>query len=108
MLSSLAATLTDVTVNTKLIHEHVDSLQWALDLFCTKGVEQVVVIGDVFEMGERIEQTCDMLSQAKAVGVWGNHDFGLCFQPDDEIRARYSATVLLLPRINPSTPTAGC
>lgn len=63
------------------IHEHVEHLQTALDLFRTEHVDQVVVIGDVFEMGQRIDETCRLLSEAKAIGVWGNHDYGLCVEP---------------------------
>ena len=53
-----------------------------------------VVIGDVFEMGERIEETCRILDDAKAIGVWGNHDYGLSFEPDDAVREKYSETVI--------------
>jgi len=51
------------------IHEHVEYLRTALDQFRRKGVEQVVVIGDVFEMGVRIEETCQLLAGAKVIGV---------------------------------------
>ena len=52
------------------IHEHVEFLQVALDRFRSEQVDQIVVIGDVFAMGERIEDTCRLLSQANAIGVW--------------------------------------
>ena len=38
-------------------------------------------------MGKRIEETVGLLRQVEAVGVWGNHDVGLCFDPDDKARA---------------------
>lgn len=53
-----------------------------------------VVIGDVFEMGERIEETCRIMADANAIGVWGNHDYGLSFEPDDAVREKYSETVI--------------
>jgi predicted phosphodiesterase len=76
------------------IHEHVEHLRTALDLFYRENVDQIIVLGDVFEMAERIEETCQLLAEVKAIGVWGNHDFGLCVNPDDGIRARYPASVL--------------
>ena len=76
------------------IHEHVEFLRLALDRFANIQVDQVVVIGDVCEMGKRLEETCRLLSDVKAIGVWGNHDFGLCVTPDDHARAKYSAAVI--------------
>src|SRR5688572_21810378 len=91
------------------IHECVDMLRKALQRFRQEGVEQVVVIGDVFEMGERMEETCTLLAEAKAVGVWGNHDFGLCVQPVPEVRARYSAAVLdFMTSLQPRMGIEGC
>ena len=75
------------------IHEHVEFLRVALDRFRQEQVDQIVVIGDIFETGEQVEETCQMLAEAKAVGVWGNHDYGLCVDPPDDIRARFPATV---------------
>lgn len=64
----------------------------ALGRFESERVDQVVVvIGDLFETGERIEETCRLLAEAKAVGVWGNHDFGLC--SSKKLRSRYPAAV---------------
>jgi hypothetical protein len=76
------------------IHEHVDYLRYALDQFRRLHVEKVIVIGDICEVGGRIEETCRLLTEAKAVGVWGNHDFGLCGDLDDETRAKYPAMVI--------------
>ena len=51
------------------IHEEVEFLRTALARFRHERVDQVVVIGDVFETGERIEETCHLLSEAKVVGA---------------------------------------
>ncbi len=51
------------------IHEHVEHLRTALSLFRRKCVEQIVVIGDMLEMGVRIEETCQLLAGAKVIGV---------------------------------------
>lgn len=75
------------------IHEHTAHLQAALAEFTVEGVDQVVVIGDLFEMGKSIHETCCLLSDAGAIGVWGNHDIGLC-RPNEEVRTKYSPETL--------------
>lgn len=76
------------------IHEQVANLRTALDRFRKEQVDQVVVIGDLFETGKRIEETCRLLTEAKAIGVWGNHDYGLCFEPSEEVCAKYPTSVI--------------
>ena len=91
------------------IHEQTEHLRTALSLFHRKGVEQIVIIGDVFEMGERIEETCRLLVDAKAIGVWGNHDFGLCVDLDDDIRAKYPPVVIdYMASLRPRLDVGGC
>ena len=87
------------------IHEHLGHLRSALRNLQREQVDQVVIIGDVFEMGRHLNETCRLLADANAIGVWGNHDFGLCVDQTDESRARYSPDALrfmasLLPRLN--------
>lgn len=60
------------------IHEDVERLQVALHRFDEEDVDQIIVLGDVAEMNERLDETCQLLLDAGAIGVWGNHDFGLC------------------------------
>ncbi len=57
------------------IHEHVECLRAVLDELAGQ-VDRIVMVGDVVETGERIEETCQLLSDAGVVGVWGNHDYG--------------------------------
>ena len=91
------------------IHEQVELLRSALHRFDKERVDQVVVIGDVFEMGERIEETCRLLAEANGIGVWGNHDYGLCVDPDDEIREKYPASVIdYMTSLRPRLDVAGC
>ena len=91
------------------IHEHVHHLRTALDRFSREQVDQVVMIGDVFSMGEAIDETCQLLADANAVGVWGNHDFGLCYEPTDDFRARYSADVMdYMATLRPRLDIADC
>lgn len=91
------------------IHEHVEQLQTALDHFKSKSVDQVVVIGDLFEQGHRIEETCRLLAEANAIGVWGNHDFGLCFEPNPKVVEKYPASVLgYMGSLKPRLDFGGC
>ena len=91
------------------IHEQVELLRLALDRFDHERVDQVVVIGDVFEMGQRIEETCRLLSQLNAIGVWGNHDDGLCVDPDEEARATYPVAVIdYMTSLRPRLEVGGC
>ena len=76
------------------IHEHVEHLGTALRRFEKEQVDQIVMIGDVFEMGQQIEETCRLLTEANVVGVWGNHDYGLSFEPDDDTRAKYGEVTM--------------
>lgn len=76
------------------IHENVVNLRSALDHFHRDQIDQVVVIGDLFLHGEKIDETCRLLAESRAIGVWGNHDFGLCVTPTKESRKRYSADVI--------------
>ena len=86
------------------IHEAVELLEVALERLALEEVDQLVVLGDVFETGPRIEETIRLLRESGAVGVFGNHDYGLCNEPSDFIRERFSPAVLsymgsLLPRM---------
>lgn len=91
------------------IHEQVDLLRVALDRFDKEQVDQVVVIGDVFEMGKRFDETCRLLADANAVGVWGNHDCGFCLGDDAEFRKGFSDNVIeFMTSLRPRLDVAGC
>jgi len=72
------------------VHEADSLLREALDEFGRQDVEEVIFLGDVCGMHQRLEETVALLRQAGVAGVWGNHDFGLCRGVDDEMRRRYS------------------
>ena len=60
------------------IHECADSLRGALKHFEEAGVDQVVVLGDICDRGDRINETVSLLCEAGAIGVCGNEDLPLC------------------------------
>lgn len=76
------------------IHEEVDHLHRAVDALRSFDVDQFVVLGDIFDMGWKINETVAILSRLNSVGVWGNHDYGLCRDVTDDTRQRYSTEVL--------------
>lgn len=91
------------------VHENVSHLRTALDRFQVERVDQIVIMGDVFELGERIEETCRLLIEANAIGVWGNHDYGLCVNPDEKARTKYGSIVIdFLTSLRPRLDVAGC
>ena len=91
------------------IHEHTRELQNAIAVLQQHRAQRFVVLGDVFETGKQIEETVRLLRQVEAVGVWGNHDVGLCFDPDEKVCQRYSAAVLtFMGRLQPRLEIEGC
>jgi predicted phosphodiesterase len=76
------------------IHEDARHLQRALEQFRQEGVDQIVLLGDVVDMGRRLEQVVALLAEANVVGVWGNHELGLCHEPDERTRALFAGPVL--------------
>jgi hypothetical protein len=91
------------------IHEDVENLATALDLLRKQFVDRIVVLGDLFETGRRIGETVAILADAGAVGVWGNHDLGLCHQPDARVRARYAGPVFeYMQTLRPYLELDGC
>ncbi|HBI43793.1 MAG TPA: hypothetical protein DDY78_13220 [Planctomycetales bacterium] len=91
------------------IHEQTEQLRKAIDVLQRHGADRFVVVGDVFEMGKRIEETIYLLQCVETVGVWGNHDIGLCFDPGEAVRQRYSAAVLdFMGSLQPRLEIDGC
>jgi hypothetical protein len=91
------------------IHEQAEPLRRAIAVLRRHGADRFVVLGDVFETGKRMEETVGLLQQVNAVGVWGNHDVGLCFDPGEEVCRRYSAAVLdFMGSLQPRLEIDGC
>jgi predicted phosphodiesterase len=76
------------------IHEAVEPLREAIELFRGHGVDEIIHLGDVCRMHDRLDDTIAILHRERIAGVWGNHDYGLCRHVSDEIRRRFSATVI--------------
>lgn len=79
------------------IHDDIPHLRHALARLADARVDQIVVLGDVYDAfirEPRGTQIADMLTAAKAKMIWGNHDFALCRNPPDAARAIYPPPVL--------------
>jgi predicted phosphodiesterase len=92
------------------VHEHCDELRRALAVLKGHGANVLVFLGDLCEMLTGLEETVALLDDAGAVGVWGNHDFGLCADnPTAEDRSRYSKRLLdFMGRLRPRLEVDGC
>jgi hypothetical protein len=94
------------------IHNDAVNLARALALFRTSAVDQVVTIGDTcdaFSKGDGADEVAALLDAVGAVGVWGNHDFSLCRDVPERIRARSSAFVLkMMARMEPRLIIGDC
>jgi hypothetical protein len=53
-----------------------------------------VVLGDVIYDSRNATETVELLTECGAVGVWGNHELGLCVDPDEEIRELFTPAVM--------------
>jgi hypothetical protein len=94
------------------IHEAVEPLQRALTEFRRRGVDQVVSLGDAcdtFSRAGRAGEVAALLREARAVGVWGNHDFGLSYDVPEKLRQETAPDVLeYMATMQPYLVIAGC
>ncbi len=91
------------------IHEELEHLRRALDALRDRGADRLIVLGDLFELGHRLDATVELLDEAGAVGVWGNHDFGLCRDPHEDVRRRFNErTMAFMGRLGPRLEVEGC
>jgi predicted phosphodiesterase len=94
------------------IHNQAAELARALALFAKRSVDQVVTIGDTYDPFARTATTAEvasLLETARAVGVWGNHDFTLCRDVSEKTRKRYPPSVLtFMARMQPRLTLGEC
>jgi hypothetical protein len=94
------------------VHSHAEELARALEIFRKRGVDRVVTIGDTIDAYTRSggsAEVAELLTAAGAIGVWGNHDFGLRGEVEPDMRARFTAPVFdLLNRMQPRLVVEDC
>ena len=90
------------------IHECSTLLVDAIARCRSAGADRLLLLGDVFQSGERFEETVTILREARVEGVWGNHEFGICHEPDSVIEASFGGPVLdYMLRLRPRMELAG-
>ncbi len=76
------------------IHGDVRNLSLAIERLRREGVDKFVLVGDVIYDARDADETVELLKSCGAVGVWGNHELGLCVEPEDHVRELYSDTAM--------------
>ena len=76
------------------IHGHLENLRSALASLQLADVDTTVVLGDLIETRAHAAETVALLKARNAVGVWGNHELGLCIDPPSAIRTAYTEPVV--------------
>jgi predicted phosphodiesterase len=94
------------------IHDEFALLAQALAALASEGVDAIVTLGDntdLFGRWNAAPQVAALLREAGAVGVWGNHDIGLCREVTEETRARLDGpTVEFFATLKPRLELGGC
>jgi predicted phosphodiesterase len=76
------------------IHGDVKNLSRAIEKLRQQAVDRFVLLGDVIYDTSHADETIELLQSCDAVGVWGNHELGLCVEPEDEVCTLYSDNVM--------------
>ena len=79
------------------VHDHADHLAAAIEWFSSQGVDRILTLGDtidVLDPARGCVEVARMLRDAGVIGVWGNHDIGLCIDVSERVRARADPLVL--------------
>ena len=93
------------------IHDDVTHLRGALAELASLAVDQVVVLGDTLTCSgpTHAEEVVRLLVATEAIGVWGNHDMGLCRDVSDDVRDIYDLSVLtFMSTLRPQLDFGGC
>ncbi len=94
------------------IHEAIEALHGALAEFRSRQVDLVVSLGDAcdtFSPVGRASEVVALLRGAGAVGVWGNHDVGLCVEVPERLRRVAGPEVLnYMAGMQPQLVVANC
>lgn len=94
------------------IHDDVSRLKAALAMLRRENVDAVVSLGDTTDFHgpyNRAWEVATLLRDAGAVGVWGNHDFGLCRDvPLDQLDNPDPDALAYMATWQPTFALAGC
>lgn len=92
------------------VHEDVENLARVLEAL--RGVDVLVSLGDTCDLygpASRAAGVAALLRDAGAVGVWGNHDIGLCHDVPARVRATADPALLAyMATMRPRLEIDGC
>src|SRR5262245_28371916 len=94
------------------IHDEVRTLELALTALRAEEVDAIVSLGDtsdLFGKWEEAQEVAALLKAAGVLGVWGNHDYGLCRNVKEEVRFRFLRRTLdYFATMQPTLELGGC
>ncbi len=94
------------------IHDETALLADVLATLRADGVDAIVSLGDTSDLHGKWQDVAGVAALLKrygAVGVWGNHDHGLCRDVGDDARAHFPAAALdYLATMQPRLELGGC
>ena len=91
------------------IHADAQRLAAALRVLREASVEKIITLGDVIYAAGEIQETVRLLVQNGVIGVWGNHDLGLCIEPDSWAFERFGKSVMeYMATLRPSLELEDC
>lgn len=79
------------------VHDDTERLARALAALRADNVDAIVSLGDTSDLHGRwqnVSGVAALLKQYGVVGVWGNHDHGLCRDVSDDAKAKFDANSL--------------
>jgi predicted phosphodiesterase len=93
-------------------HDDTAKLARALAALRADGVDAIVSLGDTSDLHgkwQNVGGVASLLKEYGVVGVWGNHDHGLCRDVSDEARAKFDAASLAyMATMQPRLSLGGC
>jgi predicted phosphodiesterase len=94
------------------IHDHVAYLSAALRALVRESVEIIVSLGDASDLHgarNRVDDVAAILQHYRVLGVWGNHDMGLCRDVPPEMQRIFVPTTLqYMATVEPFRQIANC
>ena len=94
------------------IHDDTERLARALAALRADAVDAIVSLGDASDLHGRwqnVSGVADLLRQHGVVGVWGNHDHGLCRDVSDHAKEKFAADALAyMATMQPRLALGGC
>jgi predicted phosphodiesterase len=110
-----AKTIGEVTMRIGIvtdIHDETAILAEALAALQAEGVDRIVSLGDTSDLHGKWQDAAGvarLLQRYGAVGVWGNHDHGLCRDVSDAAKEKFPAeTLAYMATMRPRLEIEGC